>query len=126
MIAVIATLLILAQPAAGFLPAALSFLVGVAGVFYMFFSKAASNLSSIEAPVENQRRSHLRRANGVVMLALAVAIAFGSYGFDVEHPHEGFLLVWVAAMILLFVFVVLALADVRLTMRLRAALRERR
>src|SRR5437867_12144321 len=110
MIAVIAVDLMMGQPAAGFLPAALSFLVGVAGVFYMCFSKAATNLAAIEAPVENARRSHLRRVNAVVMLALAVAIAFGSYGFDVEHPHEGFLLVWLAAVVLLFVFVALALA----------------
>jgi hypothetical protein len=124
-VAMVAVDLILGQPAAGFVPAALSFLVGVAGVFYLCFSKAASNLASIEAAPENGRRSHLRRVNGVVMLLLAVCIGVGSYAFDFDHPHASFLFVWLAAFVLLIVFVALALADVRLTMRLKESLRNR-
>src|SRR2546421_1988172 len=56
-----------------YLPAAFSLLVLAAGWYYLFYSPAAHRLSGIEQPHLNALRIRLRRANGVVMMLLAVA-----------------------------------------------------
>lgn len=108
------------------LPGALAFLVGVAGWFYLFYSRAASNLAFVEATQLNQRRVWLRRIGGTVMLLLAVGIAVGFYGFDRENPTVGFVWVWVGVMGLLLAMMCLGLMDLRLTWKLREAIRQKR
>ena len=105
------------------LPGVLALLVGVAGWFYLFYSRAAANLSGIEDAKLNSRRAHLRRFGAVVMLTLAVLIAVGSYGFDPEHPTAQFFMLWLVVIALLFMMMILGLIDVRLTYRLRRSMR---
>ncbi len=108
------------------LPGALAVLIGIAGWFYLFYSRAASNLVGIENQKLNSRRSHLRRVGAIVMLGLASLIVIGAYGFDMEHPTATFFIIWLAVLLLLFIMVILGLVDVRLTYKLRHTFRERR
>ena len=66
------------------LPAILALLTGVAGWFYLFFSKAAHGLAGIEEDRLNRRRVRLRRVGGAVMLLLAVGFYLGFYAADSE------------------------------------------
>ena len=108
------------------LPAALALLIGVAGWFYLFYSKAANNLAGIEEQRLNLLRTNLRRAGAVVMLALAVFISVGYYGFDLDHPTKTFFILWLIVLGLLMAIVVLALIDLRLTLKIRETIRQRR
>ena len=103
-----------------------SLLVGAIGWYYLFYSQASQKLIAIEDQQTNHRRGLLRRINAIVMLLLAVGIAVGMFKFDPDRTPREFLLVWGSVMLLLFVSVALALVDLRLTMKLRGALRERR
>jgi hypothetical protein len=58
------------------------------------------------------------------MLLMAVAIAYGSMRME-RMSAERFIVTWSAVLVLLFVAVVLALIDVRLTFKLRRTLRDR-
>ena len=107
------------------LPGVLALLVGVAGWFYLFYSRAAANLSGIEDTKLNARRTSLRRVGAVVMLSLAVLIAVGSYGFDPEHPTARFFILWLVVIALLVMMMILGLIDVRLTYRLRRDFRRK-
>jgi Na+/H+ antiporter NhaD/arsenite permease-like protein len=112
------------------LPGALAFLIGAAGWFYLFYSRAASNLSLIEDQKLNARRVSFRRFNAVLMLILAVLLAVGYYAFDPEQltaqNRAVLAIVWLAVLALLSGILILALIDVRLTYKLRQAIRERR
>ena len=99
-------------------PAILAFVVGVAGWYYLFYSKAAGRLGGIESPAANNRRSRLRRINGVAMLLLAVGF-YAGFKFDPDSHPAVFLCLWIVVMLLLLLVVVLAIADLRLTARLR-------
>jgi hypothetical protein len=101
-------------------------LVGAIGWYYLFYSRAAANLSQLEDVRDNRVRGVLRRANAVIMLLLAVGIALGTYRFDRDGAENEFVLTWAAVMIMLMVFVVLALIDVRLTWKLRRRLQDER
>jgi UDP-N-acetylmuramyl pentapeptide phosphotransferase/UDP-N-acetylglucosamine-1-phosphate transferase len=108
-----------------YLPAMFAFVVGAAGWFYLFYSRAAHKLEGVEDPVLNQRRIRLRRVGGFLMLLLAVAVICGFYTFIGEtesgalRNEIGFMLSWLAVLVLLFGIVVLGLIDLRLTLRLR-------
>jgi UDP-N-acetylmuramyl pentapeptide phosphotransferase/UDP-N-acetylglucosamine-1-phosphate transferase len=101
------------------LPAILALLTGVAGWFYLFYSRAAQGLSGIEQERLNRRRIRLRRIGGLVMLLLAAGFYLGFYGFEPERRPRAFVGVWMAVIVLLGVLVLLALIDVRLTLRIR-------
>ena len=107
------------------LPGILAMLVGVAGWFYLFYSRAAANLSSIEDTKLNARRTNLRRIGAVVMLTLSILIAVGSYGFNPEHPTAQFFILWLVVIALLVMMMILGLIDVRLTYRLRRDFRRK-
>lgn len=92
----------------------------------MFYSRAASNLAAVEEQRLNIKRMNLRRLGAVIMLALAVLIAIGAYGYDLERPTASFFVVWMCVIVLLMVVVVLAFIDLRLTVKLREAFRRRR
>ena len=108
------------------LPGMLALLIGVAGWFYLFYSRAAENLAGVEAQHLNVRRMNLRRVGAVVMLLLAMLIAVGSYGYDLERPTVSFFLLWMCVIGLLMIIVILALVDLRLTIKLRESLRQQR
>jgi uncharacterized protein YacL len=108
------------------LPGMLALLIGVAGWFYLFYSRAASNLAGVEDQRLNLRRMSFRRFGAVVMLILAVLIAVGSYGYDLEKPTAGFFVLWMCVIALLMVVVILAFVDLRLTVKLRDSLRRQR
>jgi hypothetical protein len=100
-------------------------LIAAVGWYYLFYSRAADRLEGIEENRANRLRGTLRRVNAIIMLLIAVGIAVATYRFDMERMPQQFALTWLAVMALLFVSVVLALVDVRLTYKLRRTLRER-
>jgi drug/metabolite transporter (DMT)-like permease len=99
-------------------------LVAAVGWYYLFYSQAAQRLERVEDQRNNRIRGVLRRVNAIIMLLMAVGIALGTLQFERLTPEQ-FVLTWAGVMVLLFVVVVLALIDVRLTWKLRRTLRER-
>jgi Na+/H+ antiporter NhaD/arsenite permease-like protein len=102
-----------------FLAGIFALIIGAAGWFYLFYSKAAQKLQGVEDTRINQRRVRLRRSGGFSMILLAMAMYAGVAGFDWERPTIWFALVWVLVMALVLVITVLALIDIRLTKQLR-------
>src|SRR5918993_627314 len=96
-----------------YLPAMFSLVVAAAGWFYMFYSKAAHNLSGMENDARN-----LRRVGGFIMFLLAIAffVLFQPYVWNSSVKALGMLLL---VMFLLLAIVVLGLIDLRLTWQLR-------
>jgi hypothetical protein len=93
--------------------------IGAAGWYYLFYSKAAEKLQGIEDQAINRRRVTLRRTGGFCMILLAMSMYVGVVAFDWERPTIGFGLTWVLVMALVFVITLLALIDLRLTKQLR-------
>jgi CDP-diglyceride synthetase len=108
------------------LPMILSLLIGAAGWYYLFYSRAAQRLVVIEAQRANDRRVRLRRANGAAMIVLAVLLYLGSRAIDPQQRPRAFVVTWLAAFVSLLVIVALGLADVRLTLGLRKSARRDR
>jgi hypothetical protein len=102
-----------------YLPAIFALLLGAAGWYYLFYSAAAQKLLEVEGPVRNLQRVRLRRMNGLLMLALALMLAVGVYGFDPDEAGIAFALTWLAVILLLGGIVILALLDIRLTRQLK-------
>jgi hypothetical protein len=102
-----------------YLPDILALLIGVAGWYYLFYSRAAHKLGEIEDPQLNNRRVRLRRINGFVLLLLAIAWYAGFHSVDMEHPSVALMYIWFAVLFLLLLTVILGMIDLRLTMRLR-------
>ena len=105
-------------PKMAYLPAILSLLTGVAGWFYMFYSRAAQRLGAVEEQRLNNRRIRLRRVGGGVMLSLAALMYVGWYAVGLDQPRL-FAGVWLMVFVLLATLSLLALIDMRLTLRLR-------
>jgi uncharacterized BrkB/YihY/UPF0761 family membrane protein len=103
----------------------LALLIAAVGWYYLFYSRAADRLGSIEEQETNRKRGLLRRVNAIVMLLMAVGIAAGTYRYHPDTSRDEWIATWTAVMLLLPISVVLALIDVRLTMKLRDQLRER-
>jgi hypothetical protein len=99
----------------------LSLLIAAAGWHYLFYSKAAARLSGVEGERLNRRRVNLRRAGGVVLLLLGPTFFAGFRTLDpeTEFNPDAFVGLWLSVMLLMGVMVVLALVDVRLTLKLR-------
>jgi hypothetical protein len=89
------------------------------GWFYVFGSQAARRLETIEARATNRRRIALRGINGACLIVLATGLFAGVYSIDARRRPGLYLIDWFTVMLLLLISVVLALVDVRLTMRLR-------
>lgn len=102
-----------------YMAAILDLLIGLAGWYYLFYSKAAVRLVGIENPVINQRRQRLRRINGLVMLLLAGSFYAGVFAVKIEQTPEAFAVIWLGVLVLLVVIIALAVADLRLTGKLR-------
>jgi hypothetical protein len=107
----------------------LALLIGIAGWYYLFYSRAAEKLAEVEPHRLNRVRVWLRRAGGVVLLVLAPTFFAGFNTVDPAADPDAFLAIWVAVVALLGLNVVLAMADVGLTWKLRrqrlAAMRDR-
>ena len=110
----------------GALTSTFSLLVAAAGWYYMFYSRAALKLSGVEGEQRNRLRQRCRQANGFVMFLLAVALYAGFNTVDPQASTQAFLMVWFGVFLLLFVIVLLALVDVRMTWRLRHHRRQAR
>ena len=100
-------------------------LIAIAGWFYMFYSRAAANLGSVEDAVLNAKRIRMRRVGGFVMLLLAVAFFMLFYTFDSDDQAMQFIVTLLAVLVLLCMILVLGLIDLRLTLRLRRSARKR-
>ena len=108
------------------LPAIFALLVAAVGWYYLFYSKAASRLGGLEEQRTNHLRGLLRRVNAILMLLIALGIAFATYKFEDRRGFENaYVLTWAAVMLLLLTVVILGLIDVRLTWKLRRSLRDR-
>jgi drug/metabolite transporter (DMT)-like permease len=99
-----------------YVPGIFALLVGIAGWFYLFYSRAAQNLGPFEDPQLNRLRIRLRRTNGIVMLALAACFYAAYYGVEEQRT---FVIIFMTILMLLMAAVILALVDVRLTRKLR-------
>ena len=97
----------------------LALLIGIAGWYYLFYSRAAEKLVGVESQRLNRLRVWLRRAGGVVLLLLAPMFFAGFNTVDADADPETFLAIWVVVMALLGVNVLLAMVDVGLTWKLR-------
>jgi hypothetical protein len=91
---------------------------GVAGWFYLFYSKAASKLAGIESARRNTLRITLRRICGAAMVLLGAAF-FSGFNIDEHRYTAAYLGVWIAALILLLLIVILVIADMGFTLNLR-------
>jgi drug/metabolite transporter (DMT)-like permease len=101
------------------LPAILSLIVAAAGWHYLFYSRAAHRLGAVEPAPLNRRRILLRRINAVFMLLLGVFFFAGNYTVQEQPPSKAFAIVWLVVAALLIMITILALVDLRLTMKLR-------
>jgi O-antigen/teichoic acid export membrane protein len=99
----------------------LALLIATAGWHYLFYSRAAERLAGVEEERLNRLRVRLRRAGGLVLLALGPTFFAG---FRTLEPREDFdsarfVTLWLTVLGLMGLMVVLALVDVRLTIKLR-------
>jgi hypothetical protein len=99
--------------------ALLALLIGICGWYYLLFSKAAARLGGIEDAAINRRRAVLRRVNGGVMFLLAWGFYAGFFAVDAQRTPHAFVAVWLSVLLLLLAIVLLAVADLRYTTRLR-------
>jgi hypothetical protein len=93
---------------------------GVAGWFYLFYSKAATRLTSIEPAPRNTLRKILRRACGAAMILLGILCYAGSNTVDDRRNPGAFVAIWIGAMILLILIIALVTADIIFTAKLRS------
>lgn len=105
--------------------AILALLVGIAGWFYLFYSKAAHRLAAVEASPVNRLRQRLRRLNGAVMVVIA-ALFYTGFAINPDLQKRTYLAVWSGVMLLLLVVLALAVIDLRLTASIRRRLRQSR
>jgi drug/metabolite transporter (DMT)-like permease len=96
-----------------------SLLTAAAGWYYIFYSRAAQKLESVETHQLNRRRVRLRRIGGGFMMLLGVLFFAG---FQNLRPIP-YIAVWVGVLLSLCAIVVLALIDVRLTWKLQKSRR---
>ena len=101
------------------IPGIFALLVAAAGWFYLFYSKSASNLAAVEAVESNRLRVRLRRLGGACMLVLGTAFYVGYYASDRNEPSAVFAFSWLIVFVMMMTILVLAIADLRLTRRLR-------
>ena len=96
-----------------------SLLVGAAGWHYLFYSRAAAKLATVENDHLNQRRIRLRKVCGFAMMLLAICFLTLFWTFQPDDSPLAYLLMILAVMLLLLAVVILALIDMRLTLQLR-------
>lgn len=100
------------------LPGCLALAVMICGWFYLFYSRAAHRLESLEHGPSHRLRMRLRRVCGLLMVLLGVGIYAGSYSVDQEKPALAYALIWSGVMMVLLIILILAMIDVRLTWKM--------
>jgi hypothetical protein len=98
-----------------------SLFVAACGWYYMFYSRAANRLSSMEDAGINAVRVWLRKINGLLMFLLAICFFAGFFAVDLDHPTRMTAIVWLAVCALVLALMALGLFDLRLTWRLKIA-----
>ncbi|MFI5380190.1 MAG: hypothetical protein ACHRHE_12905 [Tepidisphaerales bacterium] len=93
--------------------------VAGAGWHYLFYSRAARRLETVEQQAANALRTRLRRIGGLCMLLLGGALFALLNVLDLERPSAAAAALLLAILILLGTITALALVDLRLTWRLR-------
>ena len=97
--------------------------VALVGAYYVVNASAVDWLGGVEGPRANRVRVRLRRANGVVMLLMSLALYLGiarSFGREADEPVSIVApLAWVATLPLLMLMLVFAWLDMRLTRKLK-------
>jgi hypothetical protein len=99
----------------------LALLIGIAGWYYLFYSRAAHKLEGVESKRLNRMRVGLRRVGGLVLLLLAPMFFAGFHTVDADVSPNAFVVIWLAVMLLLGVNVLLAMVDVVLTWKISRA-----
>jgi hypothetical protein len=99
----------------------LALLIGIAGWYYLFYSRAAQRLEGVESQRLNRLRVGLRRVGGLVLLLLAPMFFAGFHSVDADTNPDTFVAIWVVVMLLLGVNVLLAMVDVGLTWKIHRA-----
>lgn len=97
----------------------LALLIGIAGWYYLFYSRAAENLAHVESQRLNRLRAWLRRAGGLVLVLLAPLFFAGFHTVNADEDPQAFMVVWACVVLLLGVNVILAMVDIGLTWKLR-------
>ena len=103
----------------GAVSAIFSLLVAAAGWYYMFYSRAATNLQGIEEQRLNRWRQRLRQTNGAVVMLLAIGVFALTNKFEPTSSPAIAACILMAVMVLLAIMMLLGLLDLRLTWRLR-------
>ncbi len=106
------------------LAAALALLIGAAGWFYLFYSRAAQNLAGVEDIRTNGLRVRLRRVGGCAMILLAVAFYISCVAL-LRHQFRLFAGTTLGVLLLMGTILVLGLMDLRLTNKLRRRQRDK-
>jgi hypothetical protein len=96
---------------------------GVAGWFYLFYSKAAGKLAIVESAAQNTTRVRLRRFCGAALILLGIGLYAGFNAVDDRRDPAIYLAVWMGSILLLLLIVVLVAADIHLTRVLRRKIR---
>jgi len=97
----------------------LALLIGIAGWYYLFYSRSAERLAAVESQRLNRLRAGLRRAGGFVLLLLAPLFFAGFHTVNADTEPNAFVAVWVGVILLLGVNVLLAMVDVALTWKIQ-------
>jgi peptidoglycan/LPS O-acetylase OafA/YrhL len=105
---------------------AIGVLITVAGWFYAVHSRSAVALADLESDALNRRRVRLRRFGGCTMMALGACFFAGFNAVDVAQHPGMFEAIWIAVCLLLFLLLILAVVDLRLTNRLKRRLQANR
>jgi hypothetical protein len=88
---------------------------GVAGWFYLFYSKAAVKLAALESATQNALRVRLRRICGALLFLLGIGFFAGFNTVDDRRNPAAYLAVWMGSMLLLLLILGLVAADIHLT-----------
>ena len=78
---------------------------GVAGWFYLFYSKAAAKLAVVESAAQNTTRVRLRRVCGSALLLLGIGLYAGFNAIDDQRNPGIYLAVWMGSMLLLLLII---------------------
>ena len=102
-------------------------MVAGSGWYYMFYSRAAHRLERLEDRRINRSRIRCRRASGGMLSLMGVLIFVGSQPrFEPQSHPRTYMSIWTGVMLLLFLIVLLAMIDLRLTLKLRQGSQARR
>jgi hypothetical protein len=105
----------------------LSLTVAASGWYYLFYSRAAHRLEKLEDRRLNLARIRCRRAAGGLLSIMGILMFIGAQRqAEPEHHPRTYIAIWMGVMALLLVIVILAMIDLRLTLKIRQEQQRRR